>query len=61
MTSQQIANAINALIVARDEQGADVQPVIDSLMDQWEAMIACKPMQPTAVELAHAAAVERMM
>ncbi len=38
MNKQEIANQINALIVERDENGADVQDAIDSLFSEFESL-----------------------
>lgn len=42
MKSNQIAEAIKVLIASRDNDGADVQPVIDDLFARFEAL-SCKP------------------
>lgn len=60
MKSNQIAAAIKILISARDNEGADVQPVIDSLFAQYEEMNAEAMAAPMAEHIAHAAAVARM-
>lgn len=60
MTSNQIATAIKVLIAARDNEGADVQSVIDSLFAQFEKINAKVLAAPTAEHIAHAAAVASM-
>lgn len=60
MASNQIDAAINILITARDNEGADVQSVIDSLFAQFEEMNNKVLAAPTAENIAHAAAVEGM-
>lgn len=57
MNKQQLAAKIKALIAARDEHGANVQPEIDALFEKFEAL--CN-FDSDEIHAAHAAAVARM-
>lgn len=57
MNKQQLAAKIQALIAARDENGANVQAEIDTLFVQFEEIC---DFSNDAIHAAHAAAVTRM-
>ena len=60
MNSTQIADAIKILVISRDNDGADVQPVIDALFAQWEEMNAVGLARPHPDHIAHSEAIARM-